>query len=50
MAAIDHINALKDLVKRFPEFADLPKFMGVLWRIPIFTHSKNSSLVCGWCD
>ncbi|EAK6019200.1 DUF2920 family protein, partial [Campylobacter jejuni] len=22
MAAIDHINALKDLVKRFPEFAD----------------------------
>ncbi|WLQ80908.1 DUF2920 family protein [Campylobacter jejuni] len=28
MAAIDHINALKDLVKRFPKFADLPKFMG----------------------
>ncbi|EAI5391446.1 DUF2920 family protein, partial [Campylobacter coli] len=25
MAAIDHINALKDLVKRFPKFADLPK-------------------------
>ncbi len=50
MAAIDHINALKDLVKRFPEFADLPKIYGggVLWRIPIFTHSKNSSLVCGW--
>ncbi|EAV9780266.1 DUF2920 family protein [Campylobacter jejuni] len=52
MAAIDHINALKDLVKRFPEFADLPKIYGggVLWRIPIFTHSKDSSLVCGWCD
>ncbi|ECR3096338.1 DUF2920 family protein, partial [Campylobacter jejuni] len=52
MAAIDHINALKDLVKRFPKFADLPKIYGggVLWRIPIFTHSKNSSLVCGWCD
>ncbi|HED0841836.1 TPA: DUF2920 family protein [Campylobacter jejuni] len=52
MAAIDHINALKDLVKRFPKFADLPKIYGggVLWRIPIFTHSKDSSLVCGWCD
>ncbi|EJW7557347.1 DUF2920 family protein [Campylobacter coli] len=52
MAAIDHINALKDLVKRFPEFADLPKIYGggVLWRIPIFTHSKDSSLVCGWRD
>ncbi|EFV4333506.1 DUF2920 family protein [Campylobacter jejuni] len=52
MAAIDHINALKDLVKRFPKFADLPKIYGggVLWRIPIFTHSKNSSLVCGWRD
>ncbi|EKA9793258.1 DUF2920 family protein, partial [Campylobacter jejuni] len=51
MAAIDHINALKDLVKCFPKFADLPKiYGGVLWRIPIFTHSKDSSLVCGWCD
>lgn len=52
MAAIDHINALKDLVKRFPKFADLPKIYGggVLWRVPIFTHSKNSSLVCGWRD
>ncbi|RTJ74488.1 DUF2920 family protein [Campylobacter jejuni] len=28
MVAIDHINALKDLVKRFPEFADLPKIYG----------------------
>lgn len=28
MPAIDHINALKDLVKRFPEFADLPKIYG----------------------
>ncbi len=28
MAAIDHINALKDLVKHFPEFADLPKIYG----------------------
>ncbi|HFU5755723.1 TPA: DUF2920 family protein, partial [Campylobacter jejuni] len=28
MAAIDHINALKDLVKRFPNFADLPKIYG----------------------
>ncbi|HID0156890.1 TPA: DUF2920 family protein [Campylobacter jejuni] len=28
MAAIDHINALKDLVKRFPKFADLPKIYG----------------------
>ncbi|EAK6061010.1 DUF2920 family protein, partial [Campylobacter coli] len=52
MAAIDHINALKDLVKRFPKFADLPKIYGggVLWRILGLAHSKNSSLVCGWCD
>ncbi|EJJ3286532.1 DUF2920 family protein [Campylobacter coli] len=28
MAAIDHINALKNLVKRFPKFADLPKIYG----------------------
>ncbi|EIV1278554.1 DUF2920 family protein [Campylobacter jejuni] len=28
MAAIDHINALKDLVKRFPKIADLPKIYG----------------------
>ncbi|BEK33997.1 DUF2920 family protein [Campylobacter jejuni] len=28
MAALDHINALKDLVKRFPKFADLPKIYG----------------------
>ncbi|EAK6270000.1 DUF2920 family protein [Campylobacter coli] len=28
MAAIDHINSLKDLVKRFPKFADLPKIYG----------------------
>ncbi|EPT6726578.1 DUF2920 family protein [Campylobacter jejuni] len=28
MAAIDYINALKDLVKRFPKFADLPKIYG----------------------
>ncbi|EAH8542103.1 DUF2920 family protein [Campylobacter coli] len=28
MAAIDHINALKDLVKRFPKFAHLPKIYG----------------------
>ncbi|MBM0637735.1 DUF2920 family protein [Campylobacter sp. VicNov18] len=28
MAAIDHINALKDLVKRFPEFSNLPKIYG----------------------
>ncbi|HDX3383253.1 TPA: DUF2920 family protein [Campylobacter jejuni] len=28
MAAIDHINALKDLVKRFPKFANLPKIYG----------------------
>ncbi|EMF2865779.1 DUF2920 family protein [Campylobacter jejuni] len=28
MAAIDHINVLKDLVKRFPKFADLPKIYG----------------------
>ncbi|EHU5794004.1 DUF2920 family protein, partial [Campylobacter jejuni] len=52
MAAIDHINALKDLVKRFPKFADLPKIYGggVLWRILSLAHSKDSSLVCGWCD
>ncbi|EDA0471017.1 DUF2920 family protein, partial [Campylobacter coli] len=48
---LDHINALKDLVKCFPKFADLPKiYGGVLWRISIFTHSKDSSLVCGWRD
>ncbi|EPC6625639.1 DUF2920 family protein [Campylobacter coli] len=28
MAAIDHINVLKDLVKCFPKFADLPKIYG----------------------
>ncbi|EAK5229712.1 DUF2920 family protein [Campylobacter jejuni] len=28
MAAIDHINAFKDLVKRFPKFANLPKIYG----------------------
>lgn len=28
MAAIDHINVLKDLVNRFPKFADLPKIYG----------------------
>ncbi|WP_436785744.1 DUF2920 family protein [Campylobacter jejuni] len=52
MAAIDHINALKDLVKCFPKFADLPKIYGggVLWRILSLAHSKNSSLVCGWRD
>ncbi|EJA8792747.1 DUF2920 family protein, partial [Campylobacter coli] len=52
MAAIDHINALKDLVKRFPKLADLPKIYGggVLWRILSLAYSKNSSLVCGWCD
>ncbi|MDN2803007.1 DUF2920 family protein [Campylobacter jejuni] len=45
MAAIDHINALKDLVKRFPKFADLPKIYGggVLWGILSLWHSKISS-------
>ncbi|EAJ6074275.1 DUF2920 family protein [Campylobacter coli] len=28
MAAIDHINALKDLAKRFPNFSNLPKIYG----------------------
>ncbi|ELU7404381.1 DUF2920 family protein [Campylobacter jejuni] len=28
MAAIDHINALKDIVKRFPQFKNLPKIYG----------------------
>ncbi|HIC5273979.1 TPA: DUF2920 family protein [Campylobacter coli] len=28
MPAIDHINALKNLVKRFPKLADLPKIYG----------------------
>ncbi len=51
MAAIDHINALKDLVKRFPKLQIYQKFMGgVLWRILSLAHSKNSSLVCGWRD
>ncbi|ELZ2726640.1 DUF2920 family protein, partial [Campylobacter coli] len=52
MAALDHINALKDLVKCFPKFADLPKIYGggVIWRILSLAHSKNSSLVCGWRD
>ncbi|EKJ5223476.1 DUF2920 family protein, partial [Campylobacter coli] len=52
MAALDHINALKDLVKRFPKLADLPKIYGggVLWRILSLAYSKDSSLVCGWCD
>ena len=28
MATLDHINALKDIVKRFPEFKNLPKIYG----------------------
>ena len=28
MPAIDHINALKDLIKRFPQFSNLPKIYG----------------------
>ncbi|HEB9335305.1 TPA: DUF2920 family protein [Campylobacter coli] len=28
MAAIDHINVLKDLVKKFPDFKNLPKIYG----------------------
>ncbi|HED5743762.1 TPA: DUF2920 family protein [Campylobacter jejuni] len=28
MAALDHINALKDLIKRFPQFSNLPKIYG----------------------
>ncbi|EAH8345118.1 DUF2920 family protein [Campylobacter coli] len=28
MAAIDHVNALKDLVKKFPNFKNLPKIYG----------------------
>ncbi|MBZ7956387.1 DUF2920 family protein [Campylobacter sp. RM10541] len=28
MAAIDHINALKDIVKNYPQFANLPKIYG----------------------
>ncbi|TBR80137.1 DUF2920 family protein [Campylobacter novaezeelandiae] len=28
MAAIDHINALKDIVKNYPEFKNLPKIYG----------------------
>lgn len=28
MAAIDHINVLKDLVKKFPNFKNLPKIYG----------------------
>ncbi|HEB9332602.1 TPA: DUF2920 family protein [Campylobacter coli] len=28
MAAIDHINVVKDFVKRFPKFVDLPKIYG----------------------
>lgn len=52
MAAIDHINALKDIVKNYPQFENLPKIYGggVIWWILIFTYSKNCSLVCGWSD
>lgn len=41
MAAIDHINVLKDLVKKFPNFKNLPKIYGggVIWRISFFTYS-----------
>ncbi|GAA7170369.1 hypothetical protein HpCK101_05780 [Helicobacter pylori] len=41
MPAIDHINALKDLIKRFPQFSNLPKIYGggVLWRILILAYS-----------
>ncbi|WP_417904096.1 DUF2920 family protein [Campylobacter sp. LH-2024] len=52
MAAIDHINALKDIVKNYPQFENLPKIYrgGVIWWILIFAYSKNCSLVCGWSD
>ncbi len=40
MAAIDHINALKDLVKRFPKFADLPKIYGGGLMEDTTSHSK----------
>lgn len=50
MAAIDHINALKDIVKRFPQFKNLPKIYGggVLWWLFSFNVCKDSSMVCRW--
>ncbi len=51
MAAIDHINALKDIMKNYPEFKSLPKiYGGVLWGLFSVAYFKNSSLVCRWSD
>lgn len=49
MSAIDHINALKDLCKRYPKFKTLPKLWGgeVLWRLFSPFYSKDRTLVCG---
>nr|ELN8688556.1 DUF2920 family protein [Campylobacter coli] len=46
MAAIDHINVLKDLVKKFPNFKNLPKIYGGGSYGGYL--SQDSSLVCGW--
>lgn len=48
MAAIDHINVLKDIIKKYPKFKSLPKIYGggVLWRLFSANVRKDSSLVC----
>ncbi|EGK8062375.1 DUF2920 family protein [Campylobacter lari] len=48
MAAIDHINVLKDIIKKYPKFKSLPKIYGggVLWRLFSANVCKNSSMVC----
>lgn len=52
MAAIDHINVLKDIMKKFPHFKNLPKIYGggVIRGLSFLAFSKNCSLVCGWSD
>ncbi|MGJ0198577.1 DUF2920 family protein [Campylobacter lari] len=53
MPAIDHINALKDIMKNYPQFKSLPKIYGGGRVIRWFNSTnvcKNSSLVCGWSN
>lgn len=48
MAAIDHINVLKDIIKKYPKFKSLPKIYrgGVLWRLFSANVCKDSSMAC----
>lgn len=50
MAAIDHINALKDIMKKFPQFQTLPKiYEGGL--MEVILHSCVQRLLLGmWME